>query len=78
MAAVFLALPAFAMAAPPTLDGTVSTNTADGVSSINVPHTTGTGADRLMLVGVSANSYGTARAPSLRSHSRLQAAVLPP
>jgi uncharacterized repeat protein (TIGR02543 family) len=46
---------------PLTLDGAVSSGTADGVSSINVAHTTGTGADRLMLVGVSANSYNAAR-----------------
>jgi uncharacterized repeat protein (TIGR02543 family) len=46
---------------PLSLDGAVSSGTADGVSSINVAHTTGTGTDRLMLVGVSANSYGTAR-----------------
>jgi hypothetical protein len=44
---------------PLSLDGVVSSNTADGVKSINVPHTTGTGTDRLMLVGVSANTYNT-------------------
>ena len=44
-----------------TLDGTVSRGTSDGVSSISVSHTTGTGANRLMLVGVSANSYNNAR-----------------
>ena len=61
VAAVFLVLPAFALAVPPTLDGTVSSNTADGVSTISVAHTTGTGTNRLMLVGVSANSYNSAR-----------------
>ncbi|NLF11903.1 MAG: hypothetical protein GX597_08945 [Anaerolineaceae bacterium] len=44
-----------------TVDGAVSSATADGVSSISVGHTTGTGTDRLMLVGVSANSYGGVR-----------------
>ncbi len=38
------------------LDGDFSSNTADDVSSINITHTTGTGANRLMLVGVSWNS----------------------
>jgi hypothetical protein len=38
-----------------TLDGAVSSNTADDVSSIDISHTTGTGTDRLMLVGVSWN-----------------------
>ena len=46
---------------PPNLDGAVSSGTADGVSSIGVAHTTGTGTNRLMLVGVSANSYNGAR-----------------
>jgi len=41
------------------LDGDVSSGTADGVSSISFSHTTGTGMNRLMLVGVSANSYGS-------------------
>ena len=44
-----------------TLDGAVSSNTADDTSSISVSHTTGIGTDRLMLVGVSANSYNNAR-----------------
>ncbi len=44
-----------------TLEGDYSSGTADGVSSINVAHTTGTGADRLMLVGVSSNSYNGAQ-----------------
>ena len=39
-----------------SLDGDVSSNTADDVSSIEIPHMTGTGVDRLMLVGVSWNS----------------------
>ena len=42
------------------LDGTPSSGTADGVSSIAIPHTTGSGENRLMLVGVSANSYNGA------------------
>jgi uncharacterized repeat protein (TIGR02543 family) len=46
---------------PVVLDGAVSSGTADGVSSINIAHTTGTGANRLMLVGVSANSYNSAQ-----------------
>ena len=44
---------------PLTQDGAVSSGTVDGDSSISVAHTTGTGTDRLMLVGVSANSYNT-------------------
>jgi hypothetical protein len=51
--------------APPvgevTVDGAVSSETDDGVSSISVSHTTGTGTNRLMVVGVSANSYNNAR-----------------
>ncbi len=42
-----------------SLDGAVSSGTADDVSSISIPHTTGTGSNRLMLVGVSWNC-GTA------------------
>jgi hypothetical protein len=48
--------------APPSslgLDGSISSGTADGVSSINVAHATGTGTNRLMLVGISANDYST-------------------
>ena len=41
------------------LDGAVSSGTADGVDAISVSHTTGTGADRLMLVGLSVNDYDT-------------------
>jgi phosphodiesterase/alkaline phosphatase D-like protein len=44
-----------------TLDGTVSSNTADDVSSISIPHTTGTGTNRLMLVGISWNCSSTNR-----------------
>ena len=44
-----------------TLDGAVSSGTADGVSTITISHTTGTGVNRLMLVGVSSNSYNGAR-----------------
>ena len=44
-----------------TLDGVVSSGTADGVSTINVSHTTGTSSNRLMLVGISSNSYNSAR-----------------
>ena len=56
------AMPVGVTAAPGSaaLDGTVSAGTADGVSSIDVSHTTGSGADRLMLVSISANSYGAA------------------
>jgi uncharacterized repeat protein (TIGR02543 family) len=43
-----------------TLDGTVSSGVITG-TSISVAHTTGTGTDRLMLVGVSWNCYNTAR-----------------
>ncbi len=43
------------------VDGAVSSNTADDVSSISFAHTTGTGADRLMLVGVSWNCGTTDR-----------------
>jgi hypothetical protein len=42
-----------------TLDGAVSSGTADDVSSIDVAHTTGTGPNRLILVGVSWNCYNT-------------------
>ena len=50
---------------PLGLDGDVSSNTADGVSSIDiVDHTTGTGTDRLMLVGVSWNCGTTDRSIS--------------
>ncbi len=44
-----------------TLDGAASSGTADDVSSINVAHTTGTGTDRLMMVGVSWNCGTTDR-----------------
>jgi uncharacterized repeat protein (TIGR02543 family) len=37
------------------LDGAVSSSTADDVNTMTFPHTTGTGTDRLMLVGVSWN-----------------------
>jgi len=47
-----------------TLDGAVSSGAADDVSSIDIPHTTGTGADRLMLVGVSWNCGTNARSIS--------------
>ncbi len=49
---------------PLGLDGAVSSGTADGVSTISVAHTTGTGTDRLMLVGISANSYNGAQTVS--------------
>ena len=42
----------FAAAALPYLEGEASSDTADDVSGIQVSHTTGTCADRLMLVGV--------------------------
>ncbi len=44
-----------------TLDGAASSSTADDVSVINIAHTTGTGIDRLMLVGVSWNCGTTNR-----------------
>jgi len=43
-----------------TLDGAASNTTADDVSEVSFAHTTGTGADRLMLVGVSWNSGSSA------------------
>jgi hypothetical protein len=46
---------------PLALEGDVSMGTADGVSTMSFGHTAGTGAARLMLVGISANSYGSAR-----------------
>jgi len=49
------------LACPLALDGSVSTGTADGVSTMSFAHTTGAGADRLLLVGISANSYNGAR-----------------
>ena len=46
--------------APPIfLDGDVSSATGDGVASISFAHTTGTGANRLLLVGISVNNYST-------------------
>ncbi len=45
----------------PTLDGAVSSSTADDVDNIQFSHTTGTGGDRLMLVGVSWNCGTTDR-----------------
>jgi len=45
-----------------TLDGSVSSNTADANnSSISITHTTGTGTNRLMLVGISWNCGTTNR-----------------
>ena len=44
-----------------TLDGGASSNAANQASSIAVSHTTGSGADRLMLVGVSWNCGTTDR-----------------
>jgi hypothetical protein len=44
-----------------TLDGTVSSDTDDDTSTFSMSHTTGTGANRLMLVGVSWNSANSAR-----------------
>jgi hypothetical protein len=46
------------------LDGAVSSGTADDVDSISVAHTTGTGTNRLMLVGVSWNCGTTDRSIS--------------
>lgn len=44
-----------------TLDGTISVVTADDVQTVDVAHTTGTGANRLLVVGVSWNSNTVAR-----------------
>ena len=41
-----------AQAAPPSVDGVVKTGTTQG-SSITISHTTGSGSDRLMIVGIS-------------------------
>jgi hypothetical protein len=46
----------FAEGSPLALDSAASNTSADDVSSISFSHTTGTGAARLMLVGVSWNS----------------------
>ena len=46
---------------PLGLDGSVSSSAADDVSTIQIPHTTGNGSDRLMLVGVSWNCGTTDR-----------------
>ena len=43
-----------------TQDGAFSTANDDGVSSVSFAHTLGTGADRLLMVGVSWNSLSTA------------------
>lgn len=50
-----------AQGASVTLDGTVSVVTADDVQTVDVAHTTGNGADRLLVVGVSWNSNQDAR-----------------
>ncbi|MGE5603267.1 MAG: hypothetical protein ACM30E_09465 [Nitrososphaerales archaeon] len=53
---------AFDKPAPVTLDGAVSSGTADATaSSVSFSHTTGAGANRLMLVGVSWNCGTTNR-----------------
>ena len=44
-----------------TLDGTVSSNSDNNVSSVGISHTTGTGTNRLMLVGISWNCGTTNR-----------------
>ena len=43
------------------LDGAISSGTADGATTLEFSHTTGSGENRLMLVGVSSNSYNGAR-----------------
>jgi hypothetical protein len=43
------------------LDGVVSSNTANNTTSISIPHITGTGTNRLMLVGISWNSGTSAK-----------------
>jgi len=47
-----------------TLDGDVHSNTANTTSTIGISHTTGTGTNRLMLVGVSWNCGTAARSIS--------------
>ncbi|MEM7128154.1 MAG: Ig-like domain-containing protein [Chloroflexota bacterium] len=49
--------PSVAYAQTITVDN-VSENLSNNVNSINVPHTTGEGSDRLMLVGISLNAGG--------------------
>ena len=68
---VLLSVPLFVMptgaaALPgsPTLDGTVSTVTAGSASVVDLLHTTGSGDNRLLLVSVTANSYGGAQTVS--------------
>ncbi len=55
-------MPVGAVAQPgtPVLDGAVSTITADGVGTVNLSHTTGTGDNRLLLVSIAANNYSSA------------------
>jgi hypothetical protein len=43
------------------VDGAVSTGIADGVSSISFPHTTGSGANQLLVVSATSNSYNNPR-----------------
>ncbi len=43
------------------LDGAVSSGTADDINTIDIPHITGTGSNRMMLVGVSWNCGTTDR-----------------
>ena len=52
-----------------TLDGAVDSNSTNttNTTSISVGHTTGTGTDRLMLVGISANSYNQSPARTISS-----------
>ena len=53
---------ATSVSSPPALDGAVSFATATAtVSTISFAHTTGSGADRLTLVGIAANNYSTTR-----------------
>ena len=47
-----------------TLDGVANSNADDDVSSLSISHTTGTGEERLMLVGVSWNCGTTDRSIS--------------
>jgi hypothetical protein len=47
-----------------TQDGAYSSATGDDVNTLDIPHTTGTGTDRLMLVGVSWNCGTTSRSIS--------------
>jgi hypothetical protein len=60
-----------------SLDGPVHVVTANTVQSVDVPHTAGTGTNRLMLVGVSWNSGSSARTISSVTFTPDGAAAVP-